>query len=216
MKISLQELTARSESCKINFRLTEIAEAAKSPTAAYELALHEKFNEAEAKACRYLRMIKRDYGQNAFKAVVERFDSENKMKFGFFSLLPFLQVANRFSYLKNKAKHEENTIFSERDSDYADVVEGMIMHIDEMNKELKDELLKSINSNPQYAMAYIGEAEGLVERIRNRREVDKYRLEKTITVLGSYVCTLGKKYNIPLFVLYFSDRINSYSRNRKP
>lgn len=51
MKISLEELTARSMDCGMYPRLVEIARVTKSPTAAVDLATKEKFSDFSVTSC---------------------------------------------------------------------------------------------------------------------------------------------------------------------
>ena len=66
-KISLEELKARSRELGFNPECIELVRAAKSPTAAYELSIARGSYPEFAKKCRYLAMIKRDYGKAAFE-----------------------------------------------------------------------------------------------------------------------------------------------------
>ena len=71
-KRTLEELKLIAKPCLQYPELVAIARVASSPNAAYDLALRETGNQAKAKLCRWLNMIKRDYG----KEVLEKFVRE--------------------------------------------------------------------------------------------------------------------------------------------
>lgn len=64
-KRSLSDLKIRAKPAISDERLIEIA-AEKSPDASYTLALKETGNEEKAKACRFLAIARRDYGEEGF------------------------------------------------------------------------------------------------------------------------------------------------------
>lgn len=65
-KISLEELTARSSKLGWEPDFIELVRRAKSPTAAFELATMKTVSLDIQKSCRYLAIIRRDYGEEAF------------------------------------------------------------------------------------------------------------------------------------------------------
>ncbi|MEK7082808.1 MAG: hypothetical protein AAB972_01440 [Patescibacteria group bacterium] len=64
-KHSLEELRARSRSVVDNSELVEAART-QSPSATYKLALAKTGSARKAKATRFLAMLLRDYGNEAF------------------------------------------------------------------------------------------------------------------------------------------------------
>ena len=67
---SLEELKVRSALARDNPELVRIA-AGSSPTAAFQLALAKTRDYELAKSCRWLAVIRRDYGEEVFKEWVE-------------------------------------------------------------------------------------------------------------------------------------------------
>jgi len=61
MKRSFQEIKARCSSIFGNEKIVSIVGASSSPTAAYEMVFAETKNVSEAKAGRWLAILRRDY-----------------------------------------------------------------------------------------------------------------------------------------------------------
>lgn len=70
MERTLEELQQRAQDAIRHSLLVALAKTSASPNAAHDLALEKQFSPRQAKSCRFLSMIKRDYGQEAFDAVV--------------------------------------------------------------------------------------------------------------------------------------------------
>ena len=67
---SLEELKARAEPALHRKDLVEIA-AKHSPSASHLVAMKRTQDERLAKACRWLSVIRRDYGEKTFARIVE-------------------------------------------------------------------------------------------------------------------------------------------------
>lgn len=215
-KISLGELKARSKSAAYYPDCIRIAREAKSPTAAFELANKTGMNAGiYAKECRFLAIIKRDYGKKVFEQIVNNIEKEVLAEMDIVYLKPFIQTANRISYLfQKRAKSSDVYIPSDIDFDYADVVKGMLEHFEKMDYGQKQTMINAIGNN-NAATAYLKEAKNFVECVLTRTSVDSYCLEKTVRVLGAYVFVVGKKSEILDLVGGISDSVHYYSVCRK-
>lgn len=65
-KKNLDQLKTRARLALDSPALVEIASSANSPNGAYELAFLETGSVKQAQSCRFLAMIKRDYGKGEF------------------------------------------------------------------------------------------------------------------------------------------------------
>lgn len=220
MKISLEELKARSKNAVYYPDLVRIAKEAKSPTAAFEIADRIKANVGiYAKECRFLAMIKRDYGKKIFEQVVIDLTKEAHKKTDYIYLKPFIQTANRINYLYEKQAFPQNDneyISPDHDLDYADVVKGMLEHFEKMDHDQKQTMINAIGNNDA-AFVYLSEAENFVRDVQTKRAIDYYCLQKTAMVLNAYIFAIGKKLNI-LDIIEDSpaaDWVHSYSNSRK-
>jgi len=74
-KRTLTELKIMAQPALDSPELVKIARDSRSPSCAYRLALKATGNKAKAKLCRWLSMIKREYGEE-----FERFVREEKVK----------------------------------------------------------------------------------------------------------------------------------------
>ena len=187
--MELKELKARSEPCGTFPSLIEIAETTKSPTAAYDLA-NKKHGEDYAKACRYLAIIKRDFGKKTFNEIVKEIKQKSSESLAFFSLLPFIQTANRLSFLRNYSKKIKEDCFklSISDKPYIDIVELCIKNILELFPPIQQVVIQKLGEP-----YYLNEAKGLLSSFPN---VDSYSIEKTFLVLKAYVETIQEMNNI--------------------
>lgn len=219
MKISLEELKARSKECGNFPRLVRIAKEAKSPTATFEIASKEGFVEPEAKAARYLAIIKRDYGKKVFEQAVDEIEKESEATVTYYALRPFIQTAVRLDYLHKRARFSESIksiTLSPYGSDYADVVEDLLEHYEKMNQDEKERLFETISrGGKNTARAYIREAKQFVGNMRANLSVEPYCLEKTVRVLIAYVRTIAKMADIPDIWLDCTDGVYDFCRSRE-
>lgn len=219
MRISLEELKARSKSAVYYPDTIRIAREAKSPTAAFELANKTGINAGYAKECRFLAMIKRDYGKKVFEQAVNDIEKEVLREMNCAYLKPFIQTANRLSYLFQKHQgfsFSNMYIPSDYDSDYADVVEGALEHFEKMDHHQRLTMINAIGSgNTNATTAYLNEAKGFADHVSKRMAVDSYCLEKTVSVLCAYIFTVGSKSEILNLIGGVSDRVHWYSACRK-
>jgi len=212
VKLSLQELEARSAICGHYPALIEIAENSKSPTTAYELSMVKCHNREDlAKACRYLSMIKRDYGRIAFEDSIQKIKKESRKKGVLLNLKPFEQTVQRFHYLLELSSSlgmgfYDEFPFSEMDEPYLLVVEQLVASIDGFQDDQAKIFHDNMVSNSQ--PCYIDEARRLATDARNRKRVDRYGLEKTMIVLGIFISFVADLNGIPHSDLCLRDHIN--------
>lgn len=123
-KNSLEELKARSEQHKYFLypNLITVAKKAKSPNAAFELAIRQGYRKEHAQACRYLAMIKRDYGNSEFNSFIKELKMEG-FKVAYYAVLrPAIQLASRLDYLQ-KTTEERIIIFTKHEQvDYLKIL----------------------------------------------------------------------------------------------
>lgn len=70
VKKSLDTLTTKARLALSSTALVGIASSANSPNSAYELAFLETGDAGQAQSCRFLAMVKRDYGKKEFNDLV--------------------------------------------------------------------------------------------------------------------------------------------------
>lgn len=220
-KFSLQELEARSAICGHYPALLEIARSSKSPTTAYELSM-AKCNGREdlAKACRYLSMIKRDFGEMLFDNFVQEIEGKSRKEGVLLNLKPFEQTIQRFHYLLELGnslgkEFSERFSFSEMDEPYLLVVEQLVAGIDGLQGDHARIFHDNMVANSQ--PCYIDEARRFATDARNRKCVDRYGLEKTMVVLGMFISFVADLNGIPRSDLCLRDHINQnyWSRPKK-
>src|SRR3989344_41936 len=211
-KFSLQELEARSAICGYYPALIEIAENSKSPTTAYELSMAKCHGREDlAKSCRYLAMIKRDYGKIVFEDSIHKIKRESRKEGVFLNLKPFEQTAQRFHYLLELGnslgkEFSERFPFSEMDEPYLLVVEQLVASIDGLEGDHAKIFYENMTDNSQ--PFYIDEARRFATDARNRKCVDRYGLEKTMIVLGEFISFVADLNGIPHSDLCLRDHIN--------
>lgn len=202
--MKLEELKARSKDCGSYPRLIEIAREAQSPTAAYEWAKKNHFNDSAIKACRFLAIIKRDFSKKSFEKVSAEIQQEAASYMSHYFLLPIIQTTVRIEFLFNYLKRSkiESLKLAEHDTPYADIVEDCIQRIEKLPPLTQQQIIKSTS--------YLYEAHSFVENVRRLDNVDDYCLEKTFKILANYVRVAGKKSGIQHRSLCCYDTINTF------
>lgn len=219
-KLSLQELEARSAICGYYPALIEIARESKSPTTAYELSINKSNGREDfAKACRYLAIIKRDYGKEIFEESIKKIGGKSRKEGILLSLRPFEQTAQRLHYLLELSnslgvEFGERFPFSKLDEPYLCVVEQLVANIDGLegdhHKIFFEDMVK--NSQP----AYIDEARRFATDARHHKFVDRYAVEKTFMVLNRFILFVATLNGISESDLCFRDTINQNYWSHKP
>ncbi|MBU4031065.1 hypothetical protein KJ756_02835 [Patescibacteria group bacterium] len=207
--MKLEELKARSKDCGFYPRLIEIAQNAQSPTAAYEWAKKERFEDFDARACRFLAIIKRDFSKKSFEKVVAEIQQEATSYMSHYFLLPIIQTATRIEFLYSYLNRNnlESLKLAEHDKPYADIIEDCVQRIAELPSPIRQQIIEH--------QTYLDEAELIVREIRQSVVIGEYRLEKTFKVLSRYVYVVGKKRGIQNSLLRCCDTINSRLAGRK-
>jgi len=203
-KISLEELKARSRELGFNPECIELVRAAKSPTAAYELSIARGSYPEFAKKCRYLAMIKRDYGKAAFERIVAELVANAKCNHFIFWAFPFAQTASRLFYLRDwMQKHNKDIlVLPAQDEFYIDVVEECIAACGRFDEAAKAHFTELGGAQ------YLDEAEQFVESAKAGNAIDKYCLEKTGRVVKEMLYASALMYGVPdTFVPNFSSDI---------
>ncbi|HLM83803.1 MAG TPA: hypothetical protein VK254_01145 [Candidatus Bathyarchaeia archaeon] len=211
-KISLEELKARSEDLGYYPHLIEIARVAKSPTAAFELAKSRRVNYPDlAQGCRYLAMIKRDYGKEAFAQTAADIQKSANINSVLFNLQPYIQTANRLSFLCNCLQNYPSLINEEflklhpSDEYYIDIVDALLKCFDETESSIKQKFFELLGD--EY---YLKVANMFVEIAQANKTADRYRLEKTVKVIQCYVKAVAWKVGIQ-FNCRLDDCVFSYA-----
>lgn len=220
VKLSLKELEARSAICGYYPALIEIARSSKSPTTAYELSMVKcHVREDLAKSCRYLAMIRRDYGKIVFEDSAHKIEVKSRKEGVLLNLKSFEQTVQRFHYLLELGnslgkEFSERFSFSELDEPYLLVVEQLVASIDGLQGDQAKIFHDNIVSNSQ--PCYIDEARRFVTAARNRKYVDRYVLEKTTIVLGKFISFVANLNGIPQSDLCLRDHVNQnyWSRSK--
>lgn len=215
-KLSLRELEARSAICGYYPALIEIARESKSPTTAYELSIKNHYGEDSAKACRYLAIIKRDYGKDIFEESIKKIEGKSRKEGILLSLKPFEQTAQRLHYLLELSnslgvEFGKKFPFSELDEPYLCVVEQLVANIDGLEGKTFFEDMEKHSS-----LVYIDEARRFARDARNRKFVDRYAVEKTFMVLNRFILFIATLSGISESDLCFRDTINQNYWSHKP
>jgi len=194
--LSLEELKARSEKFYEFFRLIEIAKETKSPTAAFDLAVKGGFTNEQAKGCRYMALIKRDYGIEEFNHF---FPLEEKRKMLCY-LTALLETSQRFSYLLNFGENK-GFKFPKTDFYYIRVVKSMLEKIENMNVGERDDFLGEEKKTG--VLSLFSEARMMVfyEKENSCEKIDHYTLEKTLYLLIKFIKHFGKKIGARDFII---------------
>lgn len=205
---NLEELKARSEDfCSGNLGLIKIARIASSPNAAHELAIKKGYFKEQAQACRYLVIIKRDYGTKAFNQVLKEWKQKLSEVIDVSYLSMFAQAAARFHYIYL----EKDARLSKHDMPYVRVVRRFLEHFERLDDKKREAILKGRG-------AYLEQVEFLVELAEagNFDSIYGYMLEKTPGVLWSFIKALAPE-SASNFLHGFSfDRIHDLEEHILP
>lgn len=212
MKISLEELKARSKRALELPELIKIARETKSPNASFEIATNKThITKEEAQACRYLAIIKRDYGRKTFEEFVDGRDKKNNLSL--MSLLAYRQTVERFSFLQQLYSIDQYTepgVFieiPESDRMYFKIASQILKKFDEMPEDQKIRIFH-FSENPKNLGRGSVETRGTIESINKKPskpiEIDRYCLEKMTYFLFQVVSFLCKRASTPRLFIQLS------------
>lgn len=208
-KISLQELKARSKELGWNPECIDLTRAAKSPTAAYDLFIARGSGPDFAQKCRYLAMIKRDYGKAAFERVVSELLVDAKCECFRLWAKPFAQTASRLYYLRDwlQAQKEDSLHLPSQDEYYVDIVEECITACDQFDQATKAHFAKLGGA------VYLDEAKWFVESAKKEYHISGSCLEKTARVVKECLYASAWSYGVSeTFVPMFGNEVVHYAR----
>lgn len=207
MKISLKELKARSKYCGRYPRLIEIARVAKSPTAAFEMAKQHFKLDCDAIPCRYLAMIKRDYGTTEFERVAKEIQKEGRAQTVHYYLRPFMQTAVRLSFLSARCSANCPSIsFAPHEMKYVEVVAEIVRRYGAMDSEDWDMALKGCAN----LRVWLAEAKHFLYMVRENQRVDGRTLQETALAVAWYVMLVGRDAGVPDIALDCSDALELF------
>lgn len=209
MKINLKELKARSKYCERYPGLIEIARATKSPTAAFEMAKQRFKLDQDAIPCRYLAMIKRDYGIVEFERVAEEIQKEARVQMVHYYLRPFMQTAARLSYLSAQFPISGPVSFFPHEMKYVDVIAETVKVYEAMDSEDWDMALKGCAN----LRTWLAETKHFLYMVRENQKVDGRTLQETALAVAWYVMLVGRNAGVPDIALDCSDALELFKRS---